>query len=63
MTEGLEAELELSPAGFLSLDLLLAGGGLLVLADFLAVVEVVDVPSLLGEDVQTAMPRAGLIRL
>lgn len=53
--EAVEAELGVAAAGLLALELLFAGGGLLVFPDLLPVVEVVDVPPLLREDVEAAM--------
>lgn len=54
-TEAVEAELGFASAGLLALQLLFAGGGLLIFPDLLPVIEVVDVPPLLGEDVEAAM--------
>lgn len=54
-TEAVEAELGFAAAGLLALQLLFAGGVLLIFPDLLPVIEVVDVPPLLGEDVEAAM--------
>nr|ACU19793.1 unknown [Glycine max] len=54
--ESVEAELGVALPGLFTLELLLPGGLLFVATDLLSVVEIVNVPSLLGENVETSVP-------